>query len=74
MRICVNLFANFRSGRFSLEWQEHEPGVRVIDIVEKLDIAAPEVGIVMVDGRRAELDDRLEDGARLALFPRIGGG
>jgi sulfur carrier protein ThiS len=74
MRICVNLFANFRAGRFGQEWQDHVPGTRIADVVTKLGIAGPEVGIILVDGRRAELHHELGDGARLSLFPLIGGG
>jgi len=74
IQISVNLFASFTRGRFKTAKQSHPTGTRIADIIRELGIAEPEVGIIMVNGRRAEPDHQLTDRARLALFPLIGGG
>ena len=74
MRITVKLFASFRAGRFIREIRDCADGTRVADIASVLGIAQSEIGIIMVDGRHAELDHVLRDGATLSLFPLLGGG
>ncbi len=53
---------------------EVEPGTRVDQILAKLGVPAEEVALLMVDGRRRELDFVLQGNERVALFPPIGGG
>lgn len=73
-RITVRLFASFRKGRF-IEAEESYPGGTTIgDIIAGLDITPKEVGIILLNGRRAEPGQVLEEGAQLALFPLLGGG
>lgn len=73
-RITVRLFATFRKGRF-IESEESYPGGTTIgDIIAGLGIESKEVGIILLNGRRAEPDRVLEEGAQLALFPLLGGG
>lgn len=43
-------------------------------LVEKLGVPVNEVKNVMVNGRRRDLDFKLSDGDRVALFPLIAGG
>jgi sulfur carrier protein ThiS len=74
MRITVRLFASFRKGRFAEAEREAAAGSRVADLIVELGIPPKEVGLIMVDNRRADVDTPLEEGARLALFPLIGGG
>jgi molybdopterin converting factor small subunit len=49
-------------------------GAAVGEICRALGIPAEKVKIVMVNGRSAELADRLAGGERVALFPPVGGG
>ncbi len=49
------------------------PGARVADLVSHLGLEGKLV-IAIVDGSRADLDFPLADGARIALFPPVGGG
>lgn len=49
-------------------------GAAVGEICRSLSIPAEKVKIVMVNGRNAELADRLTGGERVALFPPVGGG
>jgi molybdopterin converting factor small subunit len=74
VRVKVKLFANFRDGRFVVEDQEHLPGTRIADIIQKLGIQQEEVGIILLEGRHAEPEQELTDGSSLAIFPLVGGG
>ena len=74
MQITVKLFAQFRNGRFIEQQRECEPHTKIASIVQELGIKEPEVGMVMLNGRHAELTSGLEEGARLAIFPLVGGG
>jgi len=53
---------------------EVEPGTPVAQILPELGVPAKEVALLMVDGRRRELDFVLQGNERVALFPPIGGG
>ena len=74
MQVTVKLFANFRDGRFIEQQREYAPNVKVSSVVQELGIEEPEVGIIMIDGRRAELGSEVVEGARLSIFPLVGGG
>ena len=50
------------------------PGATVAQVIERLGLPAPEVTLIMVDGRRQEADCSLQGSERLGLFPPIGGG
>jgi len=53
---------------------EVEPGTTVAKILPSLGVPAEEVTLLMVDGRRRNLDFVLQGNERVALFPPIGGG
>lgn len=74
MLITVKLFAQFRKGRFVEQQRECAPNSSVGSIVQELGIEEPEVGLIMVNNRHAELTSELQEGARLAIFPLVGGG
>ena len=74
MQVTVKLFATFRTGRFDVAQMEHPPGTTVGGIVDALGIAREEIGILMVSGRHAEVDDRPAPGDTVAIFPLVGGG
>ncbi len=74
MQITVKLFANFRLGRFVAETLDYPAGSKVVDIVRSLKIPESEIGIIMVDNKHGEAEDQLQEGARLSLFPLVGGG
>ncbi|HDL85753.1 MAG TPA: MoaD/ThiS family protein [Candidatus Acetothermia bacterium] len=44
------------------------------DVAKRLAISHEEIHLVFINGRVASLDQLLQDGDRLALFPPIGGG
>ena len=74
MQVTVKLFASFRLKWFKEEARNYPDGARVVDIVNDLDIPALELGIVLVNGRHASLNDRVQDGDVVSLMPHIGGG
>jgi len=53
---------------------EIRAGMSVRDVLQELKIAENEPKIMFVNGVHAKLDDVLEDGDRLAVFPPIAGG
>jgi sulfur-carrier protein len=53
---------------------EVPPGATVAQVIDRLGLPAPEVTLIMVDGRRQEADCSLQGSERLGLFPPIGGG
>ena len=74
MRITVKLFATFRNNRFKTAEQEHPEGTVCRQIIHGLGLTEAEIGVIMVSGRHAALDQVLRDGDTLSLFPLIGGG
>jgi molybdopterin synthase sulfur carrier subunit len=48
--------------------------IRVRDLCKELDIPAETVKIVMINGKRAEMDAHVGEDDRVALFPPVGGG
>lgn len=74
MRITVKLFATFRVDRFKVEERDVPSGTEVGHIVRDLELSENELGIVLVNGRHATLDQPLNEGDTLSLFPLVGGG
>lgn len=74
MHITVKLFAQFRRGRFVEQQRECAPHTQISKIIRELGIDEPEVGLLMLNNRHAELSNELQEGARLAIFPLVGGG
>ena len=74
MQITVKLFANFRIDRFKEEVREYSDTTKVRDIVSELNIPEPEVCIIFINGRGADLDQVLAEDDTLSLFPLVGGG
>lgn len=53
---------------------ELEEGLTLANLLEKFGILSEHVRIAMINGKRAELDQVLQDGDRVGLFPPVGGG
>ncbi len=49
-------------------------GSTVKDILSRLGISEGDAKIILVNGRAKKVDDGLDDGDRLALFPAVAGG
>ena len=74
MRITVKLFATLRTGRFSEQERDCQPGVRVQAIMDDLAITPEDAPLVFVNGRHAAPDLVLQESDVVAFFPPIGGG
>jgi molybdopterin converting factor small subunit len=74
MQITVKLFANFRNNRFDKEVRTIAPGVTVGAIVSELALTEEEVGVILINGRHSNLEQPLNEGDILSLFPLVGGG
>ena len=53
---------------------EVPPGTTVGQVISRLGLPAGEVTLIMVNGRRQEMDFILQGDERVGLFPPIGGG
>jgi molybdopterin converting factor small subunit len=74
MQITIKLFATFRVGRFNSAAREYPAGTTVGEIIRELEIPEKELGMVLVNSRHVELDQQLNEGDSLSIFPLVGGG
>jgi len=74
MRVTVKLHASLQNGRFEERVLDVGGATAVRDLAQRLGIPAARVGIQVVNGRHARLDDLLAPGDTVALFPPVGGG
>lgn len=74
MQVTVKLFAGFQKGRFAIRESDLAPGTTIQGIADELGIPAPEIGVLMVNGRHAQLDREVGTDDVVAIFPVIGGG
>ena len=74
MELEIKLFANLRKFNPLLEKIKLDDGTTVLELLERAGIPSSEVAIVLVDGRHAKLDQPLNDGETVAVFPPIAGG
>ena len=74
MNVTVKLFANFRVDRFKVEQRNYQQAIPCREVIADVGIGVQEIGIILINGRHAALDTRLEDGDTLSLFPLVGGG
>ena len=51
-----------------------DDGSTVKDILSRLGIPETEAKIILVNGRAKKIDDELNEGDRLAIFPAVAGG
>ena len=74
MQITVELHASFRIGRFKSRAIAIAASAPIRQIAVELGIPEKDVGIVLLNGRHATLDQSPQEGDVLSLLPRIGGG
>ena len=51
-----------------------EPGTTVRELIAKLNIPSDHAKLVFIDGKKAELENTLQGGERVGIFPPIAGG
>lgn len=74
MEIRIRLYGVFRIDRFKEEVRDYPLGTTVREVVEELRIPDRLLGIVLINGVHAGVDELLKDGDVLTLLPLLGGG
>jgi molybdopterin converting factor small subunit len=74
MQVTVKLYASLRWKLFKEEAREYAAGATIADVAAALGIPGQDIGIMLINGSHAALDQVLHDGDVLSLMPRIGGG
>ena len=75
-RVKVKLYAGLRAyigGAASIE-VDVNPGETIEQLLEKLSVPPDQTRIIFLDHRAASLNDPLNGGEQLGVFPAIGGG
>ncbi|MGD9182137.1 MAG: MoaD/ThiS family protein [Desulfobacterales bacterium] len=72
IQVEVKLFLHLRKNR--LQTAELADGSDAADLVDQLGIRLEEVGVLIINGRQATLDQRLKAGDVVSIIPPIGGG
>ncbi len=76
MKITVKLFAYLRAGRFKISSMDLPEDCTVQEVLEMLAISRKEmeIGIIMINGKRASFNSILKGNDTLAIFPPVAGG
>jgi molybdopterin converting factor small subunit len=74
MKVTIQLIGTFRIGRFEEVVREYPSATSVREIVDELRITYPLLGIVLINGAHAGIEDVLNDGDTVCLLPFIDGG
>jgi molybdopterin converting factor small subunit len=74
INITIELFGVFRINRFKEESGRYRPGITSREIFQDLRLPQQLLGIVVINGVHAGVDDVLHDGDTLSLFPLLCGG
>lgn len=74
MAMTIKLFATFRKGRFDVARREYPAGATLARIVAELGIPLEEIGVLLVGGRHADLEQIPAAGETISIFPLLGGG
>jgi molybdopterin synthase sulfur carrier subunit len=74
MHLEIRLFASLQKFMLNVERVEPDDNCTVLELLEKIGINSSEVAITLVNGRHAQLEQRLHDGETVAIFPPIAGG
>ncbi len=74
MHVKIKLFAIFRIGRFKEKELKFPPETTVAQAIQELGISSSEPGVLVVNGRLANLERVLVDGDVLGVFPLVAGG
>jgi sulfur carrier protein ThiS len=74
VQVTIKLHGVFRLGRCKEMPRDYPPGTRVRQVVDDLDIPQQLLGIVLINGKHAGIDELLREGDVLSLLPFIDGG
>jgi molybdopterin synthase sulfur carrier subunit len=74
MKITVKLVGVFCIGRFKKDVQEYPSGIKVVEVIDNLQLSKDVLGIILINGVHASEQDILKDGDKLSLLPLLDGG
>jgi len=74
MQIEVRLIGALRVERFKQQVTEYPEGTTIADIVQTLDIPLKSHGLILINGRHAQIDDTPKDGDSVTILPILSGG
>lgn len=74
MDITIKLFATLSKGRFDEKTMNFSENASILNVIEAIGITSDEAAIIFVNGRHAQIEQRLADGDTVSIFPPIGGG
>ena len=72
--IEVRIFATLRQGRDKITMLPADSISCAGDILQRLEIPAAEVSILLINGFHSKPEDAVKAGDVVALFPPVGGG
>ena len=74
MELQIKLFATLREGRGKVLTKEFPSPATPKLVLETLNIDEKDVAILLVNGVDGNLDQELQEGDVLSIFPPVGGG
>jgi sulfur-carrier protein len=76
IQITVKLFAHYRDNRFKEQSRSYNDGFCIQDILDELAIDENllPVGILLINGKQSQREDKPQDGDTVSIFPKVGGG
>lgn len=74
MEVRIKLYASLGITLFKDEVRDYPFGTRTSQVLTNLGIADNLVGIVLINGQHASVNDPLQSGDTLSLFPLVDGG
>lgn len=72
--IEIRLFATLRYGREKIYTFPPGSFKKAAEVLDYFEIPYQDVSIYLINGRHSSLDDAINDGDIIALFPPVGGG
>ena len=74
MKIEINLYASFRTGRFIKDVRYFPEGCTLRQVMIDIGLPEKEIGMALANGRHVAMDQELNDGDKIDLFPLLAGG
>jgi len=74
MKLEIKLFGSLQKFMPNVEKVELDDNCTGLDLLKKIGISSSEVTITLVNDRHVQLDQKLHEGERVAIFPPIAGG
>jgi molybdopterin converting factor small subunit len=74
MKITIKLFATLRIGRFKEDQRDYPDGATCRQVAADVGVTGEDLGMILINGRHASLEQVLSDGDGISLFPLLGGG